>query len=56
MKHHTEPSISRLAWFEEFGVPPELGGCMCAECTGEAGTDLGPSLTSLVSATSALCR
>ena len=57
MKHHRERQpLSSLAWFEEFGSPPELGGCVCSECTSDSGSDLGPSLTSLIWATSALDR
>jgi hypothetical protein len=56
-RHENHGDLASLAWFEEFGVgSPELGPCMCRECAGEASSDLGPSLASLVSATSALCR
>jgi hypothetical protein len=55
--HEGHESLMSLSWIEEFGVDwPDAGVCMCGECTGEAGADLGPSRASIVSATSALCR
>jgi hypothetical protein len=50
--------MSSLAWIEEFAAEiPSLGGCTCPECMGgEQESDLGPSLASLVLATSGLGR